>query len=131
MTKKIVAAACRNAKGSSERLKLGNTKVERDWGWAPEYVDAMWRISQQRTPDDFVIASGTTHSLQDFVPVAFKAVGLGWRERVDEEPALFRPTDIAGNFALPAKAEPTLAWRATIPMAETVRRMVDAKLRRG
>ena len=128
VTRKIVAAACRISKGNSERLRLGNTMVKRDWGWAPEYVVAMWRILQQPTPDDFVIATGTTRSLQDFVQIAFSAVGLDWREYVDEDPALLRPTDIAGNFASPAKAERTLGWRATVPLEETVRRMVDAEL---
>jgi GDPmannose 4,6-dehydratase len=127
VTKKIVGAACRIAKGSPERLRLGNTSVKRDWGWAPEYVDAMWRILQQRTPDDFVIATGTTNSLQDFVDEAFAAVGLDWRRHVDEDLALFRPTDIAGNFASPGKAERLLQWRAAVPMAETVRRMVQAE----
>lgn len=129
VTRKIVAAACRIAGGSRERLRLGNTNVNRDWGWAPEYVDAMWRILQQERPDDFVIATGRTRSLQEFVAAAFGAVGLDWHEHVDVDASLFRPADIAANHANPEKAARILGWRATVSMEETVRRMIAAELR--
>jgi GDPmannose 4,6-dehydratase len=127
VTRKIVAAACRIAAGSRERLRLGNTRVKRDWGWAPEYVDAMWRMLQQDHPDDFVVATGETRSLEEFVDVAFGAVGLDWREHVDADPALFRPTDLEANHANPAKAARVLGWRATVRMEEAVRRMIAAE----
>ncbi len=127
VTRKIVAAACRIAGGSAERLRLGNTKVKRDWGWAPEYVDAMWRMLQQEKPDDYVVATGETHSLEEFVAAAFAAVGLDWREHVDADPALLRPADIEGSYASAEKAARVLGWRAKLRMHDAVRRMVEAE----
>ncbi len=129
VTRKIVAAACRIAAGSRERLRLGNMNVKRDWGWAPEYVEAMWRMLQHDRPDDYVIATGETRSLEQFVAAAFAAVGLEWREHVDADPTLLRPTDIEGNYARPEKAARVLGWRATVAMGEAVRRMVEADRR--
>ncbi len=129
VTRKIVAAACRIAGGSRERLRLGNTRVKRDWGWAPEYVDAMWRMLQQDRPDDYVIATGETRALEEFVDVAFATVGLAWRDHVDLDPSLYRPTDIEANHASPDKAARVLGWRATVKMDEAVRRMVAAERR--
>jgi GDPmannose 4,6-dehydratase len=128
VTRKIVSAACRISRGDPARLKLGNVAIRRDWGWAPEYVDAMWRILQQERPDDYVIATGETRSLEEFVQLAFRAVGLDWREHAEIDPALLRPTDLAANWANPAKAERVLGWKATVSLEETVRRMVDAEL---
>jgi GDPmannose 4,6-dehydratase len=127
VTRKIVSAACRIATGSGERLRLGNTKVKRDWGWAPEYVEAMWRMLQQERPDDYVIATGRTHALDEFVEAAFAAVGLSASDHVDVDPALYRPTDIEGNYANPEKAARVLGWRAGVGMADAVRRMVAAE----
>ncbi len=127
VTRKVVAAACRIATGSGERLKLGNTDVERDWGWAPEYVDAMWRILQIDRPDDFVIATGRAHALREFVAAAFAANGLDWRDHVESDPALMRPSDIAHSVGDPAKAARVLGWRAQIDMTELVRRLVHAE----
>jgi GDPmannose 4,6-dehydratase len=127
VTRKIVSSACRIAAGSGERLRLGNTNVKRDWGWAPEYVDAMWRMLQQERPDDYVIATGRTHSLDEFVTAAFSAVGLIARDHVDVDPSLLRPTDIEGNYANATKAAQVLGWRATVGMAEAVTRMVAAE----
>jgi GDPmannose 4,6-dehydratase len=128
VTRKIVAAACRIAAGSVERLRLGNIRVKRDWGWAPEYVEAMWQMLQQQRPDDYVIATGETRSLEEFVDTAFREVGLDWREHVGADPALFRPTDIEANHADPAKAARVLGWRATVKGDEVVRRMIAAEL---
>lgn len=125
VTRKIIAAACRIAEGSSERLQLGNTAIERDWGWAPEYVEAMWLMLQQPRADDFVIATGEKHSLRELVEIAFSAVGLDWREHVLEDPALYRPTDIASNCGNPAKAQKVLGWSARYRMPEVVRMMVQ------
>ncbi len=127
VTRKIVAAACRIARGSRERLRLGNTRVKRDWGWAPEYVEAMWRMLQQERPEDYVIATGETHSLEEFVAEAFSAVGLEWREHVDVDSTLFRPADIEGNYARPEKAARVLGWRAKLRMRDAIVRMVEAE----
>ena len=83
MTKKIVAAAVRIAGGERSRLTLGNIEIKRDWGWAPEFVDAMWRMLQQPNGSDFVIATGESHTLEEFVDTAFRQVGLDWREHTD------------------------------------------------
>ena len=128
VTRKIVAAACRIARGSGEKLHLGNTQVKRDWGWAPEYVEAMWRMLQQEKPDDYVIATGETRSLDEFVEAAFEAVKLDARANVVSDQGLFRPTDIAGNYASVEKAARVLGWRAKLRMRETVQRMVAAEL---
>jgi GDPmannose 4,6-dehydratase len=129
VTRKIVAAAARIAAGSRERLRLGDIGIRRDWGWAPEYVEAMWRMLQQPSPDDFVIATGTTHSLEEFVETAFAAVSLDWRAHVDVDRALFRPSEIRVPAALPEKAAKVLGWRATVGMAEVVRRMMEGERR--
>ena len=126
VTQKIVSAACRIANGRRERLKLGRLDIERDWGWAPEYVEAMWRMLQQSQPDDFVIATGETHSLEDFVAAAFNAVNLDWRAHVDTDQALMRPTDLEISCADPSLAESRLGWRAQTNMQRVVRNMVEA-----
>ncbi len=130
VTRKIVAAASRIARGSRERLRLGNVHVKRDWGWAPEYVDAMWRMLQQDRPDDYVIATGETRSLEEFVGAAFAAVGLDPREHVDVDPNLYRPADIEGNYANAEKAARVLGWRATVKMDAAVKMMVAAEMER-
>jgi GDPmannose 4,6-dehydratase len=127
VTRKIVAAAVRIAAGSKERLRLGDLGIRRDWGWAPEYVEAMWRMLQRPAPDDFVIATGATRSLEDFVRSAFEAVSLDWRAHVDVDRSLFRPSEIRAPAARPDKAASVLGWRATVPMPEVVRRMVEAE----
>lgn len=126
VTQKIIRAACRIAEGSSERLKLGKLDIQRDWGWAPEYVEAMWRMLQRDTPEDFVIATGATHPLADFVAAAFAALELDWREYVDSDPTLFRPTDIMVSRADPALAFARMSWQAATAMDGVVRKMVDA-----
>jgi GDPmannose 4,6-dehydratase len=127
VTKKVVAAAVRIAGGSSERLRLGDLSIQRDWGWAPEYVDAMWRMLQLDTPGDFVIATGHTTSLQAFVAAAFECVGRDWRAHVDADDALRRPSDIHISRGDPRKAARLLDWHASLQMAEVVRRMVHAE----
>lgn len=128
VTRKIVQAACRIARGSRERLRLGNIEISRDWGWAPEYVDAMWRMLQQPNPDDFLIATGKTHNLGYFIELAFSACGLDWREWVDIDQALFRPTDLREGRADPSKAARQLNWYAQITFEEIVQRMVAVEL---
>jgi GDPmannose 4,6-dehydratase len=124
VTRKITAAAARIGMGSRERLALGNLAVQRDWGWAPDYVEAMWAMLQQDAADDFVIASGASHSLEQFVAAAFAEVGLDWREHVDHDPSLKRPSDITHSVGDPAKARRILGWSARVPFAEIVARMV-------
>jgi GDPmannose 4,6-dehydratase len=129
VTKKIVSAACRIAAGAQEKLKLGNIAIQRDWGWAPEYVRAMWLMMQQKTPDDFVIATGESHSLEEFVATAFTQVGLDWREHVITDPSLFRPTEIAISRGNPKKSWETLHWQAKHKMKEVITLMVEDELR--
>ena len=124
VTRKIVAAAAQIAAGSKERLRLGNIDIARDWGWAPEYVDAMWRMLQQATPTDYVIATGVTRKLSDFIEIAFDQVGLNWQEWVDTDPELFRPTDLKEGHADPSKARRELGWHATVLLDDVVKRMV-------
>lgn len=127
VTQKIVKAACRIAAGSDERLRLGNLDIYRDWGWAPEYVDAMSRMLAQEVPQDMVIATGETHALEDFVAEAFDSVGLDWHDHVTSDPALMRPTDLRISRANPAMAAEKLGWRADMRMRGVVRAMVAAE----
>lgn len=129
VTRKVVHTACRIAMGSREKLALGNLKVERDWGWAPEYVEAMWRMLQQDAPEDYVIATGRTHRLEEFVDTVFSALGLRWQDHVVIRPELFRPTDILHIRANPAKAAQELGWQARYGMRETARMMVEAEMK--
>jgi GDPmannose 4,6-dehydratase len=124
VTRKIVAAVARISAGSKERLRLGNTSIARDWGWAPDYVDAMWRMLQLEKPLDFVIATGETRKLSDFIDIAFSEVGLDWKEWVDIDPELFRPTDLMVGHADPSKAQRDLGWKASLHLDEIVKRMV-------
>lgn len=128
VTQKIVSAACRIARGEQDSLRLGDLSVRRDWGWAPEYVVAMHRMLQQDTLEDFVIATGVTSSLEDFVAEAFRAVGLDWRRHVTRDPRLVRPTEIACGRADTRRASERLGWTAETTMSEVVRRMVEARL---
>jgi GDPmannose 4,6-dehydratase len=127
VTKKIVGAACRIAAGSSEKLHLGNIDVERDWGWAPEFVDSMWRILQHPEPRDYVVATGVTCALRDFVDLAFKHVGLNWREHVEINPSLIRPSEIRRGHGNPQLARELLGWQAKVHVEQVVARMIDAE----
>jgi GDPmannose 4,6-dehydratase len=127
VTRKIVAAAARIARGANERLALGRLDIVRDWGWAPEYVEAMWAMLQHGSPRDFVIATGSSYSLEQFVASAFEAVGLDWKRHVDSDPALFRPTDLPVSRGNPAEAERVLGWRARFRTPEVVRAMIAAE----
>ena len=127
VTRKIVAAACRIAQGNGETLRLGNIAVQRDWGWAPEFVDAMWMMLQQDEPDDYVIATGETNALETFLATAFENAGLDWHDHVETDPTLTRPTDLAVGRANTAKAREKLNWRATHKMRDVVAMMMDAE----
>lgn len=128
VTQKIVAAACRIAAGQQQTLTLGDLTVQRDWGWAPEYVVAMHRMLQQEQPEDLVIATGRTHSLEKFVAAAFSAVGLRWRAYVRHDERLVRPTELACGRADPARAREKLGWQARYQMPDVARMMVEARL---
>lgn len=127
VTRKIVAAACRIAKGSQEKLTLGNLKIRRDWGWAPEYVDAMWRMLQCEIAHDFIIATGVSHSLEDFVEEAFAQLDLDWREHTVVSDALLRPSDITDGKGDASKAKRLLGWKAQAQMKDVIERMVRAE----
>lgn len=127
VTRKIIAAANRIALGSGEKLRLGTLAVQRDWGWAPEYVEAMWRMLQQDEPDDFVVATGEANSLQDFCAAAFAQMGLTWQDHVEIDQQLFRPTEIMYGCGNPAKAKEVLGWAARSTMRDVVRKMLAAE----
>ena len=126
VTQKIVSAACRIANGSNEKLYLGNVDVIRDWGWAPEYVESMYLMLQQDDPEDYVIATGESYSLADFVAQAFECVGLDWQDHVVTDTSLYRPTDIAWGGGNPKLAEGKLGWRAKYKMSDVVKMMVES-----
>jgi GDPmannose 4,6-dehydratase len=130
VTKKIVAAAVRIAEGERLRLTLGNIQIKRDWGWAPEYVDAMWRMLQQPNGSDFVISTGESHTLEEFAEAAFGQVGLDWREHTDLSEALRRPSDLAEGLGDSSRARDVLSWSPTYRMSEVVAAMVEAELAR-
>jgi GDPmannose 4,6-dehydratase len=127
VTRKIVAAACRIAGGSKEKLRLGNIDIVRDWGWAPEYVEAMWLMLQQPLAEDFLIATGHSYSLREFVATAFSELGLDWEKFVEVDASLLRPSDHAKARANPAKALGKIGWKAQRTMPEVVRQMLMAE----
>lgn len=126
VTQKIVRTAARIAKGSNEKLFLGNLDIHRDWGWAPEYVMAMWLILQQNKAEDFVIATGRTVSLQYFVERAFTHFSLDWQHYVESDSSLLRPTDIRFGRADAGKAARLLGWRNKTDVDGVVDKMCDA-----
>lgn len=128
VTQKVISAVRRIAGGSREKLSLGNLAVRRDWGWAPEYVQAMWRMLQQEQPEDVVIATGEMHSLEEFVQYAFELKGLDWHQYVRTDASLSRPADVRISKGDPFKARRTLDWRAQHTMREVVRDMLEGVL---
>lgn len=126
VTQKIVRAAHRIASGSKEKLLLGNISIARDWGWSAEYVVAMWLMLQQKTPQDFVIATGKTNTLESFVATVFNLLGLNWRDHVISDPSLLRPSDIMVSKGDPTKAEEILGWQADNLMPDVAKLMLNA-----
>ncbi|NWF37943.1 GDP-mannose 4,6-dehydratase [Mariprofundus sp. NF] len=126
VTQKIIKAAARIANGSKEKLALGNLDIHRDWGWAPEYVEAMWLLMQRDIAEDFVIATGRTVSLQYFVGRAFEHFGLDWQCYVESEAALLRPSDIQYGRADASKAGKILNWHHKTDVDGVVEKMCDA-----
>jgi GDPmannose 4,6-dehydratase len=131
VTRKVTRAAARIKYGLQSYLKLGNLDVKRDWGYAKEYVEAMWLMLQQCEPDDYVIATGESHSVQELVKATFEAVGLNWEDYVTTDPALLRPAE--ANFMLgnPSKAKEKLGWEAKTSFKELLSIMVEADLKRA
>ncbi len=128
VTRKITHAVARIKRGLDRELRLGNMESKRDWGFAGDYVRAMWLMLQQPAADDFVIGTGVAHSVQEFVEIAFDHAGLDWRKYVVTDPALFRPAEVDHLLANPAKAMNTLGWKPAVDFPGLVRMMVDADL---
>jgi GDPmannose 4,6-dehydratase len=128
VTQKIVSTAISIANGSKEILELGRLDISRDWGWAPEYVEAIWLIMQQKTPMDFVIATGTSHSLEEFTKEVFSKLGLEWRKHVCLKKDLLRPVEIIKSRADPSQALKLLNWKARAGMKEVVSMLVENKI---
>ncbi len=124
VTRKIIQMAVKIAGGSTEKLILGDISIQRDWGWSPEYVEAMWRMLQNDRPEDFVIATGETNSLEEFVATAFSEVGLDWRQHVVQDQSLFRPAEIRYSRGRAEKARRMLNWQARMRMKDVVREMI-------
>lgn len=127
VTQKIVAGACEIAAGRQQELRLGDLSMERDWGWAPEYVVAMEQMLTRDTPEDFILATGRSHRLQDFVAAAFRSVGLDWQDYVVQDEQFVRPHDGSHPLASVAETTERLGWTATVQLSELVRRMVAAR----
>ena len=127
VTRKIVTTACRIQRGSTERLRLGRIDIARDWGWAPDFVEAMWRMLQKSEPDDYVIATGESHTLEEFVAMTFDRVGLKWQDHVDTDSSLLRPSDITHSVGDPSKAEKMLSWKSDTSFPEVIERLVLAE----
>jgi len=130
VTRKIVRAATRIAGGSPEKLVLGNLDIERDWGWAPEYVEAMWLMLQQDKPDDFVIATGETHTIKEFVEAAFERAKIkNWRKYIDIDERYYRPNEVNLLQGDASKAKKILKWKPKTKFTELVNIMVDFELK--
>jgi len=125
VTQKIISTAKRIKEGSNETLELGRLDISRDWGWAPEYVEAMWLMLQQNTAEDLVIATGETNPLEVFVAEVFAQLGLGWKEHVKQNPEFMRPTDILVSVGDATKAREKLGWQAKNKMKDVVKLMLS------
>jgi GDPmannose 4,6-dehydratase len=128
VTKKIIETAVKIKKGIENTLTLGNIDIHRDWGWAPEYVEAMWLMLQQNSPEDFIIATGKTNSLENFVCHAFQCLNLDYKKYIRTEQKFFRPLDIKYNLADPAKAAKLIGWKAKSDMYSVVEKLIDIEL---
>ncbi len=130
VTRKITDAAARIKLGVQEKLLVGNLDAMRDWGFAGDYVQAMWMMLQQEEPDDYVVATGEKHSVRELIELAFDRVDLSWQDYVETDPALFRPAEVNTLRGDAGKARKVLGWEPKVPFAELVRMMVDADLQR-
>jgi GDPmannose 4,6-dehydratase len=128
VTRKISHGVARIKLGLASELRLGNLEAKRDWGYAGDYVRAMWLMLQQDQADDYVIGSGDTHSVREFVEIAFDHVGLDWRDHVIVDPQFYRPAEVDLLLADPTKARRRLRWQPEVAFAQLVKMMVDADL---
>jgi len=128
VTRKITRGIAAILAGTEDKLYLGNLDARRDWGYAPEYVEAMWRMLQHDQPDDFVVATGEMHSVREFARLAFATVGLDWEDHVVVDPRYFRPTEVDELCGDATKAREVLGWRPRTTFPELVRIMVEADL---
>lgn len=128
VTRKITRAAAAISMGQQSELRLGSLDARRDWGDAADYVRAMWMMLQHPQPDDYILATGTTHSIQEFLAFAFEHVGLDWKNYVVTDAKFIRPTDVADLCGNPAKAQSVLGWRSPGTCRELAQRMVDSDL---
>jgi GDPmannose 4,6-dehydratase len=128
VTRKISLAAARIKRGLQTELRLGNLEAKRDWGYAKEYVEGMWLMLQQDQPGDFVLATGETHTVEDFARAAFAAAGLTWQDHVVIDPAFMRPAEVDLLLGDPSKARRVLGWQQRTSFDELVRLMVAADL---
>jgi GDPmannose 4,6-dehydratase len=126
VTRKITRAATRIREGLQDRLYLGNLDAKRDWGYAKDYVEAMWLMLQQDEPDDFVVATGETHSVREFLELVFKEVGLPWRDYIEIDPRYLRPSEVDLLLGDATKAKEKLAWEPKTSFGELVQLMVEA-----
>jgi GDPmannose 4,6-dehydratase len=125
VTQKIISTAVKIASGSDEKLVLGNISIKRDWGWAPEYVDAMQRMMQIDKADDFIIATGTSHSLEDFIAITFEKLNMDWKDHVIVDKKLYRPSEIQSNRGDASKASRILGWNATNTISNIIQSMLN------
>jgi GDPmannose 4,6-dehydratase len=128
VTRKITLGVAAIKKGKAKELRLGNLEARRDWGFAGDYVEAMWRMLQQEKPDDYVVATGETRSVREFCEEAFSYAGLDWKQYVKVDPKYFRPAEVDLLLGNPAKAKAQLGWEPKVGFKELVRLMVDADL---
>lgn len=128
VTRKIIHAAALLAIGRDGKLSLGNLHVERDWGWAPDYVEAIAAMLQQDAADDYIVATGKSHKLVEFVETAFQLAGKDWHDFVSIDEQLMRPTDILRNKVDPSKAASQLGWKASYSMYEVVAKMLEEEI---
>jgi GDPmannose 4,6-dehydratase len=130
VTRKITNGVARIHLGLSDNIQLGNINAVRDWGYAPDYVEAMWLMLQQNSPDDYIVATGESHTIKEFLDLAFAVVGLNWEQHIELDPKFMRPADVdvlRGDYS---KAKENLGWKPKTPLHEIVKRMVlnDIKL---
>jgi GDPmannose 4,6-dehydratase len=130
VTRKVTHGAARIALGLARELRLGNLDAKRDWGFAGDYVEAMWRMLQQRAPDDYVVATGENHTVRELVEIAFDHLGLDWQKFVKVDAALLRPAEVDTLIGDPSKARAELRWAPKVSFVELVRMMVDADVER-
>jgi GDPmannose 4,6-dehydratase len=129
VTQKIAKGLAKVSQGRQDKITLGNLEAKRDWGYAPEYVEAMWMMMQQDQPDDYVIATGEAHTVREFLDEAASYLGLDWTKHVDIDPAYYRPTEVDYLLGDASKAKLVLGWEPKVKFHELVHIMVDAEIK--